>query len=309
MTEQIKNYILSLDEFTIPQVQDHFNSSYMQVRSIVSNLIADGEIEFVSDITYKKVGHVSPVENEIKYYDNEFADTLWQFIDSDEISVSAIQRKCGCVFSSATKALNWMEENGYVSKRMSVVYKIIISKENFIKRFGLPKSESDFTNNDDDIVTAKSCNCDNNDDDIVTAKSCNSEALIKSEIVASENDAELIDAIEKINVKEILRDHLASALRCSRKNKKYFINIVGEQRFDIIIDYDNEVFRVTDCGKTLSTLSVPSKVLSMLLRSNFSVDVNDDGEAFIECRNPQQLLGRILTLYAAIEWVKRYVTQ
>lgn len=154
--KEICKYIIENSQVEAPALQKQFSISYSECNVILEKLTKEGVLEFVSGITYKVNQKKSDSPNvEVYVPKNEqeatFIKALWECIKSGSASTSNIQRKCSTGYATAARAINWMEDNGFVSPANGPMPRdVLISQGDFIKRFGSPDDEGSVEEEDTD---------------------------------------------------------------------------------------------------------------------------------------------------------------
>ena len=74
--------------------------------------------------------------NYVECIDKKYIWALWLCIGENEVSTERIQKFCEVERYTALRMVNWMERMGYVSPEEGSGRKVIISRDEFIAKFG-----------------------------------------------------------------------------------------------------------------------------------------------------------------------------
>lgn len=166
--DTIKEYILSKSEFQVPEVQKRYSLSYPEIKQILDELLEKQKIVFSAGMTYKVIKKTSSVRlvHKPKNKQEEInIKALWEFIKCQKASTAVIQRKFSVGYSIAARAIDWMEENKYISPFPE--REVMLSRDEFIQKYG-NLDENDLTENEEPrrgIRSVRHINQDNTDDD------------------------------------------------------------------------------------------------------------------------------------------------
>lgn len=155
LNNEIRKYILQKSQIEAPSLQKRFSISYSECNAILEKLTKEGVLEFVSGITYKLNRKKSDSPNiDVYVPKNEqeamFIKALWACIKNGSASTWYIQRRCAMGYAMASRAIDWMEKNKFISPFNGPMPRdILIEKEKFIKKFGNP--DSDESEDKDDL--------------------------------------------------------------------------------------------------------------------------------------------------------------
>ena len=132
----------------MPDLQEQFALTYSDTVKVLSELEKRGKIKYCDGLIYewKTQEGEAQICSEPYAPKNEqeatFIKALWECLKSGCATTSTIQRKCSVGYAMAAKAIDWMEENGFISPMNgSNPRSVLISQDDFIKRFGNPDDE------------------------------------------------------------------------------------------------------------------------------------------------------------------------
>lgn len=74
--------------------------------------------------------------NYVECIDKKYIWALWLCIGENEVSTERIQKFCEVERYTALRMVNWMERMGYVSPEEGSGRKVLISRDEFIAKFG-----------------------------------------------------------------------------------------------------------------------------------------------------------------------------
>ncbi len=143
--QEIENFIKKFIRIEMPDIQERFGLKYSETVKALSQLEKKGIVKYCDGFTYElnTQGAESQATATIYTPKNEqeaaFIKALWECVKSGSASTSHIQRKCSTGFAMAARAIDWMEVNGFISpSKGSMPRDLLISREDFIKKFGNP---------------------------------------------------------------------------------------------------------------------------------------------------------------------------
>ncbi len=137
--EEIKNFILSQTEVKIPFLQKQLEVSYSQANKAVNELVEQGLLVYVSDITFRVNKVQRSAEPRMKPQNADelmYVRAMWDAINYRYVSVTSVQRKCRCGFNKAGHIVRWMEDNRFIDEETG---KVILTAAEFRKLFGNPE--------------------------------------------------------------------------------------------------------------------------------------------------------------------------
>ena len=141
--QAVENYISENKRIEMPDIQEQFALTYSNTVKVLSELEKKGKIKYCDGLIYEwktQEGEAQTI-SEIYIPKNEqeakFIKALLECIKSGCANTSIIQRKCSVGYATAVRAIDWMEENGFISSMNgSNPRSVLISQDDFIKRFG-----------------------------------------------------------------------------------------------------------------------------------------------------------------------------
>lgn len=146
--QAVENYISENKRIEMPDLQEQFALTYSDTVKVLSELEKRGKIKYCDGLIYecKTQEGEAQICSEPYAPKNEqeatFIKALWECLKSGCATTSTIQRKCSVGYAMAAKAIDWMEENGFISPMNgSNPRSVLISQDDFIKRFGNPDDE------------------------------------------------------------------------------------------------------------------------------------------------------------------------
>lgn len=156
----ITKYIKERGKIDMPDLQERFGLDYSDAIKILSDLENGGEIKYCDGYTYE---YIPETDRKSKSYvpkdkvEAMYVRALWECIKANRASPVTIIRSCAYGYNVSIQAIEWMEEEGYVSAAKSDVpwRDVLISREDFIKKFGniedkQPLAQDDDTDFDED---------------------------------------------------------------------------------------------------------------------------------------------------------------
>ena len=146
--QAVENYISENKRIEMPDLQEQFALTYSDTVKVLSELEKRGKIKYCDGLIYewKTQEGEAQICSEPYAPKNEqeatFIKALWECLKSGCATTSTIQRKCSVGYAMAAKAIDWMEENRFISPMNgSNPRSVLISQDDFIKRFGNPDDE------------------------------------------------------------------------------------------------------------------------------------------------------------------------
>lgn len=142
---KIMEFVLSRQEIEGPALQQQFSLTYGQVRQVIEELTRVGTLEYISGVSYKVVKqekNTDPVQVYVPKNEDEkrFIEILGVCIKHGQASPSFIQRRCSVGYTLATRAVFWMEENGFVTAFPD--RKLTLTAEEYRLKFGISDEAS-----------------------------------------------------------------------------------------------------------------------------------------------------------------------
>ncbi len=152
--KSIIKYIKAHEKIEMPDLQERFGLEYTDAIKILSDLEKRGTIKYCDGYTYEyiqktseKPGHYVP-KDKIEAMNIK---ALWECIKADKASTITVIRSCSYGYNESAQAIDWMEKEGYVSAAKSdgTLRDVLISREDFIKKFGNMEDKRLFSKYDD----------------------------------------------------------------------------------------------------------------------------------------------------------------
>lgn len=321
--EKIIEFVLSRPEIEGPTLQRHFSLSYTATRQVIEELVGIGTLEFISGVAYKvnkpeKFKETPPVPVYVPESEDEkkYIEMLGICVKNGCATTSFVQRKCSVGFTLASRAVDWMEKNGYVTAFPE--RKITISAEEYAARFGIREEkssplldalrsklseQSDETEEDDEDLEisidelfklVESGESDEEEDD-ASEEDCASEEPKEIESTA-------FGTWERI--KPMLSECFTNGLYEDGLGKRYIIGFGNGSCMELKFVRDGNSFRLSDGGDTVLHSQVSTRRIQNLLKDYRGVGL-EDNEICVTIEEPTEALVALLTLYAATDAVKR----
>ena len=143
--QAVENYISENKRIEMPELQERFALTYSDTVKVLSELEKRGKIKYCDGLIYEwnmqegKAQTCSEPYAPKNEQEATFIKALWECLKSGSASTSTIQRKCSVGYAMAARAIDWMEENGFISPiNGSNPRGVLIGREDFIKKFGNP---------------------------------------------------------------------------------------------------------------------------------------------------------------------------
>ncbi len=342
--EEIKKYIVEHRKFEMPDFQEQFVLSYSEANKTLEGLEKSGIVRFCEGFTYETVSDSVEKKSEAVYTPKDeqeafFLKALWECVKSGYASTSLIQRRLSCGYARAARAIDWMEENDYISS--SPNHKVKMSVEEYCIKFGntdIAQEQSEdeererfieehrralmerLSRMSDDDEDDESDDEDDEEDDEERARreylerrraeliermrqSCNDD---DGDGDAESEDDEEADEREdnSIDLRAVLIECLERGLQDVSDDDKFILGFDGEPKFQLKFVNGGSSLRISDGGKTLEQVSQTKRKINNVLKSFEPVKLEDD-EISITLENPYGTLMALLTLYSAIDAVKK----
>lgn len=343
--ESVKQYVLSLDSFEVPEIQDRFSLSYLEIKDILEGLEKERSIEYQSGIAYKVIARNQQINGEKPGYvaqdiQEEFCiKALWECVKSGRASAGRIQHSMSCGYYLAVHALEWMKKNGYVGSGPFDGVKMTVSQ--FYTKYGNPQlvtnlgNDSDINfpelrsgvlpnpfhnalDNDDDEKNKEDASDDEEDTEDesfgvytrrLNLEKRREELLEQAQRTLFDDDkkCDTEDDAESINRLD-LKTILRDGLECGLKNTSEFNKY--SLGFDSNLCFES---RLADYGMSVK-ISDCGTTLTQVTQTKRKIQnvlkqfptVEFDGkELFIKAKSPYGVLKAFLILYAAIDAVKK----
>lgn len=322
--EDVINYIRMHTEVEVPSLQKRFSLSYAESKEIVDELTADGTIEFMSGVSYKVNSDSREPQTYIPKNSTEemYIKALWECVKSGSVSISNIQRNCSIGFATAMHAVDWMENNGFITPLP--LRSVAMSKEDFIKKFGnIDEKEAQ----DDNAVIERLIelrklaeegkkeqsnkhvgDIDDDDDDY--------ESIFKDDdddedgYFDNEDDIDMCgydddddDDDERVDWRTVLVRSFDSGLVPTSGEDKYILGLDGRLDLELKFINNHGELRISDGGKTVGSSNQTKRRIANVLKAFAPVKL-ENNEIVIVIDNPLGTLSALLRLYAAMQAVK-----
>lgn len=133
-------FVIEADTASISMIQRRCKIGYNKAGQIVQWMEQNGFISEYDGAKSRKV-FITMDEFEEKFikkdFESYYVEALKFVVDSGCMSISILQRKLGFDIRKALNIIKWMEENAYISLKDDLNQrKILLTKEDFIKKFG-----------------------------------------------------------------------------------------------------------------------------------------------------------------------------
>lgn len=355
----LEKLILSFEAFEAPAVQREAGVSYGELKAVLERLLAIGKIRFVSGVSYEvcpdSAKILSPYEPKSDL-ERDYITALWECVKNENAEPSFIQRKLGVSYRGAGRARDWMKQHKFVAP----LGEVLITKEEFIKKFGDPEDEKgddarqrghlqfDFPFVEDDdsenpaldfelfqerldelIQKNQEKNSDGDDARADRLRRYLNEKKDEPADIDDELDSFLRELDEEFpdgeddddeedgdgevtaeaDVNSLLRDVFSDCLQLSLKSGeqgKYFIvNEAQKPEFEISFVKNGDAMRISDCGETVKNSDQTTRRIKNLLKGYPPVRLDENGELFVEFDGCFGVLFSLMTLYAAVDAVKK----
>lgn len=341
-SEKIKEYVLGLSEIEGPALQEHFGLSYGSVRSEIDKLVADGTLEYISGVSYRvnRADPNAPPKPKPVYVpknatEKKFIEILGECIRFNVVGTSFIQQRCSVGFTTSTKALDWMEDNGFVTPFPS--RKLKITAREYAERFGpLPGSDEDttegeerdgdlppvserfrhgtevrrrMTDEDDDDGPVRKWRLsdfieddEDDDDDEEEDEDADLEDILGS--VADGDGYSQSDASDDEEIKTLLSECILCGLKFDPERDVFTLSLGGEWEMQFKFINDGSDMRLSDDGAAVANSPCGRRRITNLLKSYPQVTLEGD-ELAVTVDSPTDTFMAVLRLYAAVDAVKR----
>ena len=160
--QAIENYIYEKKQIEMPDLQEQFSLTYSDTVKVLFELGKSGKIKYRDGFTYdweaqkEKASIASEVYTPKDEQEAFYIKALWECIKSGSASTAIIQRKLSAGYAQAARAIDWMEENGFISPMNgSNPRGVLISQDEFIKKFGNPDDNGSAEEEDRDRYIAR----------------------------------------------------------------------------------------------------------------------------------------------------------
>ncbi len=308
--ENVRQYVLSNTEIDLPKIQNKFALSYSEAKQMIAELVQDGTLEYVSGLAYKVIPSVqSEAKNKRKAL---YLKALWECVKSDEVSVELVSTRCNCDRAEATEAINWMEENCFITLYPKA--RVILTPKRYTMLFGPPEECSNMSREetykyikkiqDESIAKMffKLGTIENDDGDNEEETDVDDEDIWNFDDDWREVDNE--DESNSADAKDLLIESIFLRLKDKSKTEKYIMSLDGNWQFEIKFIQNGEKLKISDEGKTLAQATTNKQKIEEVL-SEFAPVVLEDNEISVTIEDSTNTLMALLTLYSAVDAVKK----
>lgn len=325
--EDVINYIRMQTEVEAPSLQKRFSLSYAESKEIIDKLTADGTIEFKSGVTYK----VNSESREPQIYipknstEELYIKALWECVKSGSVSISTIQRNCSIGFATAMRAVDWMENNGFITPLP--LRSVALSKEEFIKKFGnIDEKEAQ---DDNSVIerlielrkiaveeqkkqsNSRAGDIDDEDDDDYESLFDDDDEDEDDGYFDNEDDPEDDDYTDvednsgsrTVDWRTVLIQSFDLGLMETSGEEKFILGLDGNIDFELKFIKKHSELRISDGGKTVGGINRTKRRIANVLKAFAPVKLEND-EIVIIVDNPIGTLSALFRLYAAMQAVK-----
>lgn len=350
-SKAIIKYVLTQDIVDMPALQKRFEISYGEIKSLMDLMVNAKMLEYVSGVTFKVLTKKS-VENDEPFvvYENDpdkivYKKALWECVKRQTVSIAVIQRELKIGFNRAGRAIEWMEENGFVVSYPEK--KVLITEEEYKRFFGDPdkpyKSDCEMRfvgidentqreaeiirttmydlvrsdDEDDDDCCDEPDNCEENSDNVGKINECLD--LFKTNV---ENYQKYLNG-EQTEELENKRDTFESQLEKGYSNLHDMLaacfmlglreRVEGEEYVIAMDDVTDFEIKFVDNGNSIKVSDggftlLESGITKQRIKNalkNYPPVKLDDNEITVTVNCPDDALRSIMILYAAVAAIKR----
>ena len=305
----ITKYIKERGKIDMPDLQERFGLDYSDAIKILSELENGGEIKYCDGYTYE---YIPETDRKSKHVPKDkikamYIKALWECIKAKRASPITVIRSCACGYNVSVQAIEWMEKEGYVSAEKSDVpwRDVLISREDFMKKFGniedkQPLAQDDDTDFDEDADDDD--DWDDEEDDEVIEKTEQRIVPQYRLVDYKDNDDDYMEVLNKKRKEleerkaRILREIAARDAESNERDRDTFTSEIRDvikrmpnynaeddtfsmkmtvsypngTPFRMKVIDDGETLYLSDCGNTiefLSGLNEPEELKSYLKKS------------------------------------------
>lgn len=300
----IVNYIKEAGRVEMPDVQQRFGLKYSEIANVLSEFEQSGVIRYCDGFTYELSTRNMEEQRPVSVYkpQNEqeafSIKALWECVKSGSASTYLIQRKLSVGYVMAARALDWMEENEFISSAKGTEPRnVLINREEFISKFGDPDTDDD----------------DSSEEDLDSFLERRRRELMERMRLMNMDDDDDSEDSEDDEDMDIMRSDLRSTLsRCflsglqdKNDEEKCILKLSGDTEFSLRFVFHGRALRISDEGNTLPQVELTRRKVENILKKYAPVSLEYNGEICVTVVKPQGLLMALLTLYAAIDAVKK----
>ena len=346
--DDMKKYVEEHSRFEMPEFQEQFSLSYTEANKVLEGFVKGGIIKFCEGFTYEVVQVAGEVKTEPVYIPKDDQEAfliraLWECVKSGDASTSLIQRRLSCGYATAAHALEWMQENDFVSSYPN--RKVKMSVEEYYAKFGNPSREQEqsedeereryieerrralmerlsrMSDDDDDEEEDEDDEDDENDEEDDEEwlrreylESRRAELIARMRQLCSddekddnaESDDDEVDEREDIAVdlRAVMIECLERGLQDKSVDDKFILGFDGEPKFQFRFVSDGCSLKISDGGKTLEEISQTKRKVKNVIKGFAPVKLENE-EIAITLDNPHGTLMALMTLYSAIDAVKK----
>ncbi|MCM1533660.1 MAG: hypothetical protein NC099_03295 [Corallococcus sp.] len=335
--KDIEKYVNECRRFEMPELQEQFSLSYEETNKVIDELQKSGVIKFRGGFSYEAIrwdkrknfaNTVCKPQNEQEEF---FVQALWECVKNGESSVSLVQRRLVCGYNRAASAIEWMEKNNYINPYPD--RKVKMSVEEYVDKFGYPEDQRQSTEEEERkkyieerrraLMERLNVVSDDDDDDedysvasarrkYLERRRAMIEEMKRSCDTGNKDDGEGEDGASKgegkddgyLDLKPILVKCIERGLQDDLDKKKYILGLDGEMQLELKFVNDGNALKISDAGKTFADIGQSKCKIKNILKRYPRV-VLSGNEISITINEPQGTLMALLTLYSAIDAVKR----
>lgn len=295
--EVVRKVIPSQKETKVPKMRKKISMS-AEMKEVIPEPVQNGKLACNLG-GYKVVQDVSrepftPVYKPHNKEEKLFICALWECVKSGDASASLIQRRCSVDCTTALKAMTWMREHGFIGSYPDC--EVQMDVEQYFNKFGNP-NKVEIIPEDEDYKELYNSNIrrifeyTGESDDVL-------KDMPKYYAIKEENGDHEVDIISA------LIDCFTVALRNGADDGKYALKLNKDMHFEFEFVHKGNRLRLSDGGRTLQqTVSTKRKIKNVL--KGFAPVGLDGEEISITIEDPHATLIALLTLYAAIDAVKK----
>lgn len=140
--ELVMKYILSQNIIEMPALQKKFDLTYLEAKTVVDFMLNGKMLEYASGVAYSVIAKkpVSAKDRELILEDDPekkfYKRALWECVKRGTASISVLQRELRTGFNRAGRAIEWMEQNGYVLPLPTRT--VLMTEKEYERKFGDP---------------------------------------------------------------------------------------------------------------------------------------------------------------------------
>ena len=309
--DEIKKYIISQTEFQVPFVQNMFSVSYPEMKEVLDELIKERKIEFVSGMTYKVIYQSAQLYKPADDMEALYIKILWSCIKGGSAYTFTVQRRFNIGYAAAARAIDWLEDNGYVSPYPE--RSVLITEEDFIRKFGPVDEQLDPSERGSGMIERHRQSKlwdlyfpqDRDDDDDDNEDDDDISDILDMLNGDDEKSTEKDDGEDgEYDFKSALIEAFGNGLKVSGSDG-FTIGFSDGMQFELKFVNDGNALRISDGGKTLFGSTLTRRKVTDVLNDFAPAVLEENGEISVKVEMPADTLMSLLTLYAAVSAVKK----